>query len=180
MKKTILALSVFLALVLVSCEGPMGPPGSNGIPGTDGSLFEAAAFEITINMNLDTDLNRYEFVSQYPPDIELIPDDVVLMYRLEEVNNGLNVWRQLPQPFFSDQGLLYYNFDFTQSNYSVFLEPEFDAATVDAGLVQEQVFRIVVIPAYLGTSSKLDKSNIGAVLNALGMEENDVRKIILN
>ncbi len=178
MKKITLIFSLFITLAFVSCEGPVGPPGLDGL---NGSEFEAAAFEIEMNMALNSDLNRFEFaLEKYPTDIKLLASDVVLIYRLEEVNNGLDVWRQLPQPFFSDQGLLYYNFDFTQNDYSIFLEPEFDATLVDLGLVQNQVFRIVILPANLGTSSKMDRSNVVSVLNALGVEENDIQKIKLN
>lgn len=180
MKKITLALGAFLALFIISCEGPEGLeglPGRDGQNGIDGPSFEAAAFEIDIDMVLNTDLNRYEFAGEpYPSDITLIADDVVLMYRLEEVNNGLDVWRQLPQPFFSDEGLLYYNFDFTLNDYGIFVEPEFDAAIIPTDLVLGQVFRIVIIPANLGTS-KVDKSNLSAVLSSLGIEEEDIKRI---
>lgn len=180
MKKITLALSAFLTLFIISCEGPEGLeglPGRDGQNGIDGSIFEAAAFEIEIDMVLNTALNRYEFAGEpYPSDITLIADDVVLMYRLEEVNNGLDVWRQLPQPFFSDDGLLYYNFDFTLNDYGIFVEPEFDATIIPTDLVLGQVFRIVIIPADLGTS-KVDKSNLSAVLSSLGIEENDIKRI---
>ncbi|RKN78040.1 collagen-like triple helix repeat-containing protein [Ulvibacterium marinum] len=187
MKKTTLVFSTVLALFFISCEGPAGPPGLDGFDGADGAQgppgpeFEAIAFEIDIDMVLNADLNRYEFALEpFPDDVILLQDDVVLMYRLEEVNNDLDVWRQLPQPFFSDQGLLFYNFDFTLNDYSVLVEPEFDAGLVPADLVQNQVFRIVVIPADLGLSSKMDKSNIDAVMRSLGIEEKDIKKIQLD
>lgn len=186
MKKFSLVFGAFLALIMISCEGPVGPPGFDGAPGPqgppgqDGSAFEAAAFEFEIDFVLNTDANIHEFGPElYPSDITLLPDDVILMYRLEEVNDGLDVWRQLPQPFFSDQGLLYYNFDFTQADFGIFVEPEFDATLVPAGLVEAQVFRVVVVPANLGTSSKVDRSNIHSVLKALDIDEADIRKITL-
>jgi len=187
MKKITLVLSVVLAFSFMSCEGPAGPPGLDGFDGLDGAPgppgpeFEAVAFEIDIDMVLNSDFNRYEFALEpFPNDVVLLPDDVVLMYRLEEVNNGLDVWRQLPQPFFSEEGLLYYNFDFTQSDYSILVEPEFEASLVPIDLVQNQIFRIVVIPANLGLSSKMDKSNIDAVMRSLGIEEKDIQKIYVD
>lgn len=183
MKKITIVLGAFLTLFLISCEGsqgPPGPPGLDGLDGLDGASFEAAAFEIEENMEFNSDLNRYDVLLQYPSDITLLPDDVVLIYRLEEVDNGLDVWRQLPQPFFSEQGLLYYNFDFTQENYGVFLEPEFDANLVTADLTENQVFRIVIIPANLGLSAKMDESNISSVMSALGISEKEVQKIRMN
>src|SRR5680860_609663 len=173
MKNVALVLGAFLTLFLVSCTGDSGPPGPAGQDGLDGAAFEAAAFEIDVDMDFNTGLNRYEALLQYPSDITLLPDDVVLIYRLEEIDNGLDVWRQLPQPFFSDQGLLYYNFDFTQENYGVFLEPEFDATLVATDLIDAQVFRIVIVPADLGTTAKMDKSNLSSVMSSLGITEKD-------
>ncbi|PKA99514.1 hypothetical protein B0O79_3226 [Flavobacteriaceae bacterium MAR_2009_75] len=177
MKKVSLLFGTFLTLFLISCEGPEGIPGRDGEPGPSGAEFEAAAFEIDVNLSFNADLNRYEFFSEYPSDIVLIPDDVILMYRLEEVNDGLDVWRQLPQPFFSDEGLLYYNFDFTQGDYTVLLEPEFDASLVATDLTNSQIFRIVVLPGDLGTAVDMDESNLNSVMSALGVEENQVKKI---
>ena len=161
MKKVVTLLGVFLTLFIISCEGPSGPPGPpglDGLDGLDGSEFEAVAFEIDIDFELDSGLNILAFGPEpYPSGVQLLADDVVLMYRLEEVNNGLDVWRQLPQPFFADQGLLYYNFDFTQNDYSLFIEPDFDATLVPNDLALNQIFRIVIIPANLGASSKMDK-----------------------
>ena len=100
-----------------------------------------------------------------------------MVYRLEEVTDGLDVWRQLPQPFFSDEGLLYYNFDFTVGDYTILLEPEFDANLVPADLTNNQIFRIVVVPGDLGTAVNLDEANLNSVMSALGVEETDVKKI---
>lgn len=186
MRKFSVVFGAFLTLFLISCEGPIGPPGFDGAQGPqgpageDGSAFEAAAFEFEIDLTLNTEANIYEFGPElFPSDITLIQDDVILMYRLEEVNDGLDVWRQLPQPLFSAQGLLYYNFDFTLADFGIFVEPEFDVALMPAELVEAQVFRVVVIPADLGTSSKLDQSNIYSVLSALDIEEKNIQKIEL-
>lgn len=188
MKKISLILGAFITLFFISCEGPQGPPGLDGFDGQDGldgSNFEAAAFEIEIDMDLNTAANRYEFLFEpYPSDITLLPDDVLLIYRLEEVastgNGDVDVWRQLPQPFISNEGTSYYNFDFTLGDYSLYLEPEFDVNLVTSDMVLGQIFRIVVVPANLGTASKMDKSSIDAVMSSLGLEEKDIQKIKLN
>lgn len=177
MKKATLFLGALLTLFFISCEGPAGPPGRDGLDGAPGAEFEAAAFEIEVDLNLNTDLNRYEFYNQYPSDIVLLPDDVILMYRLEEVSDGLDVWRQMPQPYFSGEGLLYYNFDFTQGDYTVLLEPEFEANLVPVDLTDNQVFRIVIVPSDLGTAVDMDQTNLSSVLSALGVEESDVKKL---
>ncbi|MFS4416818.1 collagen-like protein [Maribacter sp. 2307ULW6-5] len=186
MKKISLFLGACISLFLISCEGPPGPPGldgrpgAQGPPGLDGAAFEAVAFEYEVDMLINDVENRYEFGPElYPEDVSLLPDDVILMYRLEDVVDGLDVWRQLPQPFFSVEGLLYYNFDFTQGDFSIFLEPEFDVALTPAALVEAQVFRVVVIPANLGVTGKLDTSDIHRVMGRFGITEDDVRKVTL-
>ncbi|MUH37036.1 hypothetical protein D9O36_14385 [Zobellia amurskyensis] len=177
MKKSLLLLGTFFTLFFTACEGPTGPPGFDGRDGIDGAAFEAAAFEIDIDLSLNSDLNRYEFLFElYPSDITLRSGDAILIYRLEEVVNGTDVWRQLPQPFFSDEGLLYYNFDFTQGDYSIFVEPEFDASLVQADFVQNQIFRIVIVPTDFRASVKIDNSNITNVMSSLGLTEKDVKK----
>ncbi len=184
MKKITLVLGAFLTLFFVACEGPAGPPGFDGvdgIDGADGSEFEAIVFEVEIDLTLNSTDNIYEFGEPFSAhSIELFPDDAILVYRLEEVDNGVDVWRQLPQPFFADDGLLYYNFDFTLDDYKIYIEPEFDAGLVSSDLVLDQIFRVFVVPANLGLSSKMDKSNINAVMNSLGLEESDIQKIKLN
>ncbi len=190
MKKLNLLLGALVTILFISCEGPQGPPGLNGFDGRDGldgqqgpagEEFEALAFEIDIDLVLNSNTNTYEFgPEQYPSDVILIPDDVILIYRLENIVDGLDVWRQLPQPFFLEQGLLYYNFDFTQGDYTLFIEPEFDANLLPLELAQNQIFRIVVIPANLGNTSKLDTSNINSVLSHLGISEADIQRVKLD
>lgn len=179
MKKITLVLGAFLTLFFVACEGPAGPPGfdgADGLDGADGSEFEAIAFEVQVDL-LDNS-GTFEFGEPFSVhSIELFPDDAILVYRLEEVDNGVDVWRQLPQPFMTDDGLLFYNFDFTQDDYKLYVEPEFESDLVASDLVLDQVFRVFVVPANLGLSSKMDKSNINAVMNSLGLEEGDVQKI---
>ena len=187
MKKINLFFGALATLFFISCEGPQGPPGLDGLDGPqgpagqDGDLFEAAAFEIDIDLLLNTGTNTYEFGPEmYPSDITLIPDDVILVYRLEDVVDNLDVWRQLPQPFFTDQGLFYYNFDFTSGDYSIFAEPDFDANLMPIDLTQNQIFRIVIVPANLGNTSKIDFTNINSVMSHLGISEKDIQKIKLN
>ncbi len=184
MKKLNLLLGALVTILFISCEGPQGPPGLNGfdgLDGLDGDLFEAAAFEIEIDLLLNNSTNTYEFGPEmYPSDITLIPDDVILVYRLEDVVDNLDVWRQLPQPFFTDEGLFYYNFDFTSGDYTLFAEPDFDASLLPLNLTQNQIFRIVIVPANLGNTSKVDTSNINSIMSHLGISENDIQKIKLD
>ncbi len=184
MKKVTLVLGAFIALFIISCEGPAGPPGFDGIDGEDGidgSEFEAIVFEVDVDLGLNSGTGTYEFGEPFSNHgIELFPEDAILVYRLEAVEDGLDIWRQLPQPFFSNQGLLYYNFDFTQVDYKLYVEPDFDASNVPIDLVTNQIFRVFIVPANLGLASKMDKSNINAVMKAMGIEEKDVQRFKMN
>ncbi|MBU3026969.1 hypothetical protein [Zobellia galactanivorans] len=174
--KLLFSIVVFTSLG-ISCEGPEGPPGQKGSNGIDGAAFEAAAFEIDIDLSLSPGFNRYEFLFEpYPLDISLLSGDAILVYRLEEVNNGLDVWRQLPQPVSTNEGLLFYNFDFTQTDFSLFVEPEFDASLVESDFTQGQIFRIIIVPTDFNATAKIDKSSISAVMSSMGLTEADVLK----
>ncbi len=183
MKKTLLIFSAFLSLFFIACEGPEGPPGfdgRDGVDGIDGALFEAQAFEINIDMDYNADANTFEFLaSEYEGGAEVLASDVVLIYRLEEVNNGVDIWRQLPQPVITDNGTVFFNFDFTQGDYSIYLEPEFDANLIATDLTDDQWFRVVIVPAEVLSSSKMDKSNVQNVLDAMGIKEEQIQKFTL-
>ncbi len=183
MKKTLLIFSAFLSLFFIACEGPEGPPGfdgRNGQDGLNGEEFIAQAFEVNVDMNYNADANTFEFLaSGYEGGAEVFADDVVLIYRLEEVNNGVDIWRQLPQPVITDNGTAFYNFDFTQGDYSIYLEPEFDGNLIGVDLTDDQWFRIVIVPAEVLSSSKMDKSNVQNVLDAMGIKEEQIQKYTL-
>lgn len=177
MKKIGVYIGVFLSLFIIACEGPQGPPGFDGI---DGSIFEAEAFEINVDMTLNSDTNTYEYLAtNYSNGITVLENDVVLIYRLEEVDNGVDIWRQLPQPIITENGTSFYNFDFTAGDYSIYLEPEFDANLVPIDLTDNQWFRIVIIPAKILNSSNLDKTNLSSLLQNIGIEENEIEKFEL-
>ncbi|MDX1278925.1 hypothetical protein [Oceanihabitans sediminis] len=176
MKKYHILLGLFLTLFIMNCEGPSGPPGANGYDGQDGidgSIFEAPVFEIDVDLALDPNTNTYSFRETFSAHgIQLYNNDAILVYRLEEVDNGLDVWRQLPQPFITDLGLMFYNFDFTQLDYTIYLEPDFDANAVSQNMVTNQIFRVLIIPAEVSLSDT-DKS-IDNVMKAIGATEEDV------
>jgi hypothetical protein len=60
------------------------------------------------------------------------------------------------------------------------LEGDFDLGTLVAADTQDQVFRIAILPAEKLAGSKLDKSNVNAVMRTIGVEEKDVQRYKLN
>ncbi len=184
MKNITLLFGAFLTLIILSCEGPTGPPGPPGFDGIDGAdginiLGQVLEIEGTFNAG-----NGYSLFYEFPQTVEVFESDVVLVYILWDVaedGNGepLDIWRLLPQTRILDQGLLQYNYDFTFLDVSVFLESDFDLGTLTPGDTDNQVFRIAIVPAEFAQSSKMDTSNIEAVMSSLNIREIDINRIQL-
>ena len=132
--------SFLLMLLLFSaCEGPTGPPGP---PGDDGAVLVANAFEIEVDFTAG---NGYRILEDYG--FEVFPFDVTLVYILWEQDNGTDIWRLLPQVLEFPEGQLQYNYDFTQTDVSIFLDGTINFNILGSEWTQNQVFRVVVIPA---------------------------------
>ncbi len=185
MKKATLILGALLTLFFISCEGPQGPPGYDGFDGVDGQDGINILGKV-IDIEGDfTAQNGYSIFFEFPQSIEVFETDVVLVYLLwEQTTDGngdpVDIWRLMPQTRILNQGLLQYNYDYTFFDVSLFLEADFDLATLPTGDTDNQIFRIAVLPAEFGIGSKLDKSNINSVMQALGVQENEVQKIKLD
>lgn len=185
MKRTVLFIGTFLALILSSCEGPAGPPGFDGrdgldgLDGLDGVNILGNVLEIEGDFNAGND---YSIFFEFPQTVEVFESDIVLVYLLwdqTEDGNGeaVDIWRLLPQTRILNQGLLQYNFDHTFIDVNIFLESDFDLSTLPAGDTDNQVFRIAIMPADFAAGSKLDKGNLDAVMRSLNVKESDVMRI---
>ncbi len=181
MKKIGTLLVPILALFIISCEGPAGPPGFDGLDGLDGVNILGTVIDIEGDFVPDD----YSIYYEFPQSVEVFESDVVLVYILwdqTEDGNGdpVDIWRLLPQTRLLDQGILQYNYDYTFFDVSIFLEADFDPATLTAGDTDNQIFRIAVLPADLAQGSRLDRSNVNAVMNLMGVTETDVLKVTLD
>ncbi|QDO93299.1 hypothetical protein FNB79_04695 [Formosa sediminum] len=150
---------ICLAITFMSCEGDQGVPGADGL---DGEV--APAFEIELDFNAS---NNYEITQNYG--FNIVESDVVLVYMSWETSNGTEIWRLVPQTqFFDDGGILTYNYDFTDVDFRIFLEANFDLGTLDNVWTQNQYFRVVVVPAdYIGG---VDIENYDDVINATNIQ----------
>ena len=148
----------------LSPPGFDGFDGQDGLDGEDGGLIVSSAFEIEVDFNVDND---FQFQESYG--FEVLPSDVTLVFILWEMDNGEDVWRLMPQTVIFDEGSLLYNFDFTQSNVRFFLDGNIDFNTIDASFTQNQVFRVVVVPA--DNIDGLDTSNIDTIIEAFSITE---------
>ncbi|WP_274476270.1 hypothetical protein [Mangrovimonas aestuarii] len=164
MKKSTLLLFALFALFLSACEGPRGPQGP---PGQPGAIFVASAFEIEVDFNANNDYSIIE-----PYGFEVFPSDVTLVYILWEVQNGTDIWRPLPQDAFFNEGVLQYNYDFTDIDVRIFLDGYLDFDSLPSAYTQNQIFRVVVVPAdYL--DSDIDINNLDEVMQQFNLDDSD-------
>ena len=167
--KRLLPLFTVFALVFASCEGPQGPPGFDGLDGLDGEIIASSAFEIVIDFNT---ANDFEYIEAYG--FNVLPSDVTLVYILWDTQNGQDIWRLMPQTvYFDDDTNLVYNFDFTQDDVRFFLDGTTDFSTLDDVWTQDQVFRVVVVPA--DNVDGIEVSDINAVMNLIDIQSIDLR-----
>jgi hypothetical protein len=166
--KNILSLISVFALLLTACEGEQGPPGFDGLDGLDGEIIASSAFEIEVDFNT---ANNFEYIESYG--FNVLPSDVTLVYILWDTINGQDIWRLMPQTITFDDGSLVYNFDFTQEDVRFFLDGTVDFNTLDDVWTQDQVFRVVVVPA--DNIGGINLSNIDAVLSANNIQIFDFR-----
>ena len=163
MKKLSLLFAVCTFVLISSCTGPAGPPGPAGYDNL------AQVFEATINFN---EGNNYSRLITYPSNVVVYESDVVLVYLLEEVVNGdIDVWSQLPQTYFLNQGTLLYTFDHTFLDVNIFLDANFNLNTLGSGYTDNQIFRIAILPAeYANTNLSMAE-----LMNNLQIETSDIQ-----
>lgn len=162
-------LGIFLALFTISCEGPVGPPGFNGLDGLDAEV--GATYEVA-NVNFSVNENTVRF--SFPQD--LVNGDAVLVYRLEAVEDGLDIWEPLPTAtiFFDGGGFLQYRFNYTLGDVDIIIESD-DLSLVDNEFMLDQVFRIIVLPSDLLIG--VDTSNMFNLMNQLSLDVNQFEKL---
>lgn len=179
MKKIFLLLFAVVGLVgLQSCEGPEGPPGFDGAPGP---IFEAEVFEVTTNFTYGGDL-----ASTFKFSKAILPTDHLLVYRLDGVDNGVDVWRILPQTyFFGTVGDIIYNFDFTKFDFRLFLDTNIgNVDKLDGGAwTNKQTFRVVIIPGYMPnrsldtSSTAVENTDYNTIIKKYNLENAPIKQL---
>lgn len=172
--KTITAILFLLTAVLItSCEGPMGPPGLDGL---DGDNMIGTVFEIEGDF---TPQNNYMLYYQFPANFKVYDGDIVLVYILWEISGGTDVWRLLPQTVVLDDGILQYNFDYTINDVQIFLEGTTDFNRLRPAETDDQIFRIAVLPAAFAQNKSIDVTDLDVVMKSLNIPINLVEKMEL-
>lgn len=169
MKKLTL-FGIFLAVFAISCEGPQGPPGFDG---ENGDALVGDTYEIdNVDFTSAENTIRVEFNQ------DIVNGDAVLVYRLEGVDGGLDIWEPLPTTIFLEgTSYLQYRFNYTLADVDIIVESD-DLNAISDEFMLDQVFRIVVVPSDLiGT---VDTSNFNTLMNELSLQSKDFQTIDFN
>lgn len=159
-------------------RGPQGPEGPQGPPGEAivGTTIEFEGIDFNENNDYSTLINFND------NNIEVFESDAVLVY-LKDGEDGtadglpVEVFRQLPQTYYVEDGEVQYNFDFTFFDVRIFMNGTADFSNLDPAFTQDQVIRIVIVPSDFAETTGVDVSSYKAVMNALDVKESDVKKI---
>lgn len=188
MKNIILFVSLVVTAFITSCQGPAGPQGFDGLPGPQGPQGEpgvnilGTVFDIEGSFNTG---NEYRIYFEFPADeVEVFESDAVFVYRQWETvkagNETIPVWRLLPQTTFLPAGAFQYNFDHTFLDVSVFIDAQFDRSTLLPKWTQNQIFRVIILPADFAkaarTSKNIDFSDYNEVKELLQLEGRTIEK----
>ncbi len=168
MKKTYTL--ILLALILISCEGSVGPPGPPGPPGDDDLGLLGQVFEVVADLNAGT---NFEYFVEIPQEIEVFESDVVMVYRLMGVFEGSDIWEPLPQTIFRNSGILLYGFDYTLFDVRLFLDGTADFGRLDRDDTDGLIYRIAIIPADF--AKDIDVKKMSKVMEVLKIK--DVKRI---
>jgi hypothetical protein len=110
----------------------------------------------------------------------IFTSDMVLVYRLSGVDNGVDIWKLLPETYYFNDGTLdfRYDFDFTRFDASIFMDG-FDLGGVSPNFRINQVLRVVIIPGFFGnrTTNNTNFNNYNAVIKAYKIDETKIIKI---
>ncbi len=173
MKTKITLFLAFISLItLQSCT-----INENDNPPQQDNDTISEVFEVTRNFN---NANDYSTIVAYPHSI--YSSDMVLVYLLDDVVNGDDVWRQMPQTYFlNGLGELDYNFDFTKFDTKIFLDASFNLNDLPSAWSQNQTFRIVIVPGFFvnkGTSVTASlPMDYESVISRYNIKESTIQKL---
>jgi hypothetical protein len=169
MKKLLSLILIASTIVACSSDGEVGPPGP---PGQDGVNIVGQAFEIEADFN-DPD---YSVFADIPSTIEVLESDVVLVYWLELVDDGTDVWNLIPQTIYFEDGEFQYNYNHTDFDVNIYLQGNIDLGTLGERYTQDQIFKIVVLPVDYAQDNNLDVSDYQSVKTSLDLNESNIKR----
>ena len=106
----------------------------------------------------------------------MVSSDVVLIYRKANPNAGANeptIWQLIPRTLFLDEGELDYDFDFSRVDFTIYAGGTYNIATTPQ-FIQNQTFRIVIIPGYFSKNANLDITDYNSVIREFNIDDSNV------
>jgi hypothetical protein len=172
MKKILLLFTALGALTLSSCNND---DDNVAVVGTD---TIAEVFELNnVNFVPDADGN-YQIT--YVLDPVIFGNDVVLVYRLTGTDpQGNDVWSLTPNFVYNDFGEVRYTSDFSLNSVAIYLDSDY-LITQTPALLQNQVFRIVIVPGSTNgqaKAAKVDYKDYNAVIKQYGINDSNVKTL---
>lgn len=168
MKKITFILAVIGMITLGSCTV------NEDNDGIDNDTI-SEVWEYSNNVNFLSS-NNYTSTLIFPH--ETFTSDMILLYRLDGIVNGQDVWKLMPQTFYFNDGTLdfRYDFEFTTTKATVYLEG-FELEGISTAFRTNQIIRVVVVPGFFGKSATVDFNDYKAVLRAYNINENKIVKV---
>lgn len=182
MKKyfNLLFIGVLTSLILWSCSR------DDDANYTDNDTY-SVAYDVSGNFQIKD--NEWTLGGEFTRPIP--NSDVVMIYQKTDVtSNGNPVWEALPTEFDSSDsnliptgGRLRYTYDFTNQDFRVLMKANFDI-TAHANnspnfrnvFMNNQTFRIVVVPASFGNNRSNYKKSLNKVMQELNIKSVKVLK----
>ena len=169
MKKFTLVLAFIAMLTLKGCT--VNEDNTNNID--NDTISEVWEYSNNVNFLFS---NNYTSTLIFPH--PTFNSDMILLYRLDGVVNGQDIWKIMPQTFYFNDGTLdfRYDFDFTNTEALVYLEG-FDLEGISLAFRTNQVIRVVVVPGFFGKNNKIDFKDYKAVVKAFDIDESKIIKV---
>ena len=170
MKKIIPFLMLaFVSVFTVSCDND-----DDVVQYVDNDTV-AGVIEITRSFQYNSATDQH-YINQ---SINILPSDMVLVYRLKDLSGSNNVWEQIPKTIYLNNGNeLDYDFDFTKNDVQIYIGGTYDVTTTPA-YYNNQKFRIVLVPANFvnkGALAPVDYSDYNAVIKYFKINDSKVTK----
>lgn len=170
MKKylSLLFLAVF-GFSLISCDDD-----NDGY--YDDTDTYSVVYDITDSFAYDSGTDSYVISRTFNSSIP--SSDVVLVYRESGTSNGSTIWQQIPRTLYLDEGELDYDFDFSTDDVYIYAGGTIDLASqsssFNSSYLNDQTFRIVIVPASYGKGGSVDYSDYEKVIKKYGIDDSKV------
>jgi hypothetical protein len=124
-----------------------------------------------VNFQLDQN-NEYTIFQQLNPVI--FDSDNILIYRMSgTINPQTPIWQLIPRTLFLNEGELDYDFDFSAVDFTIYAGGTYDLALTPQ-FIQNQTFRLVIIPGYFSRNAALDYNDYNSVIKAFNINDSNI------